>query len=86
MTPPLLILASSTTKERHDDSRDAPFVGPVGVCDLNAFALQGGAGVDFRTGSPDMRVRLQFDLRRVFASVGFTSERLSAGVVLPLNK
>jgi len=57
-----------------------------GVCDLNAFALQGGAGVDFRTGSPDVRIRVQFDVRRVFASVGFNAERLSGGVVLPLNK
>jgi len=37
-----------------------------GVCDTNDFALQFGGGVDFRTGSPNVRVRVQFDYRRVF--------------------
>ena len=58
-----------------------------GVCDLNDFALQGGAGLDFRTSSKNVRIRVQFDFRRVFDSVrGFNAERLSAGIVLPLNK
>jgi hypothetical protein len=58
-----------------------------GVCDINDFALQLGGGVDFRTGSPNVRVRVQFDYRRVFDSVaGFNAARVSAGVVLPLNK
>ncbi len=58
-----------------------------GACDVNDFALQGGAGVDLRTSSPAFRIRVQFDLRRVFDSVrGFNGERLSAGVVLPLNR
>jgi hypothetical protein len=58
-----------------------------GVCDLNDFALQGGAGVDFRTSSRSVRIRVQFDLRHVFDSArGFNAERLSAGIVLPLNK
>jgi hypothetical protein len=57
-----------------------------GACDINAFALQGGAGVDFRTESPNIRIRVQFDVRHVFATEGFNAERLSAGIVLPLNK
>jgi len=58
-----------------------------GVCDINDFALQLGGGIDFRTGSPNIRIRVQFDYRRVFDSVAsFNGERLSAGVVLPLNK
>jgi hypothetical protein len=57
-----------------------------GVCDVNDFALQGGGGVDFRTSGP-LRIRVQFDLRHVFDSVSsFNAERLSAGIVLPLNK
>ena len=47
----------------------------------------GGVGVDFRTSSPNVRIRVQFDIRHIFDSVsGFNAERLSAGVVLPLNK
>ena len=29
-----------------------------GVCDINDFALQGGGGVDFRTASPNVRIRV----------------------------
>lgn len=58
-----------------------------GVCNINDFALQLGGGVDFRTESPSIRVRLQFDYRRVFDSLAsFNAERVSAGIVLPLNR
>jgi hypothetical protein len=58
-----------------------------GVCDANDFALQGGGGVDFRTASPNVRIRVQVDIRRVFDSFSnFNAGRFSAGVVLPLNK
>ena len=58
-----------------------------GVCNINDFALQLAGGVDFRTGYPKLRVRVQFDYRRVFDSVAsFNGERLSAGIVLPLNR
>ena len=58
-----------------------------GVCDINDFALQGGGGLDFRTASPSVRIRVQFDVRHVFDAVnGFNAERLSVGIVLPLNK
>ncbi len=58
-----------------------------GVCDANHFALQPGGGVDFRTGNPNVRIRVQFDFRHVFNEVdGFNAERFSAGVVLPLNR
>jgi hypothetical protein len=58
-----------------------------GVCDINDFALQLGGGIDFRTGNPNIRLRVQFDYRRVFDSVAsFNAERFSAGIVLPLNK
>jgi hypothetical protein len=58
-----------------------------GVCDINDFALQGGGGIDFRTGSPNVRIRLQFDIRHVFDDVSsFNAERFSAGIVLPLNR
>ena len=58
-----------------------------GVCDVNDFALQGGVGVDFRTSSPNVRIRVQLDIRHVFDSASaLNAERLSAGVVLPLNR
>ena len=58
-----------------------------GVCHVNDFALQGGGGIDFRTGSPNVRIRLQFDVRHVFDEAGgINAERFSAGVVLPLNR
>jgi hypothetical protein len=58
-----------------------------GVCNINDFAIQGGGGVDFRTSSPNVRVRLQLDVRHVFDSASdFNAVRFSAGVVLPLNK
>lgn len=58
-----------------------------GVCNVNDFAIQGGGGLDFRTASPNVRVRVQFDVRHVFDSArDFNAVRLSAGVVLPLNK
>jgi hypothetical protein len=58
-----------------------------GVCNVNDFALQGGGGVDFRTASPNVRIRVQFDVRHVFDTVsGFNAERFSAGIVLPLNR
>jgi uncharacterized protein YuzB (UPF0349 family) len=57
-----------------------------GVCDTNAFALQEGGGVDFRTASPNVRIRIQADLRHVFAASGFNAGRLSAGIVLPMHK
>src|SRR6478672_6284065 len=54
-----------------------------GVCDINDFALQGGGGVDFRTASPNLRVRVQFDVRHVFdAARDFNAERFSVGIVL----
>jgi hypothetical protein len=57
-----------------------------GDCHVNDFAIQGGGGLDFRT-SRQFRIRVQFDIRRVFDSFSdFNAERLSAGVVLPLNK
>jgi hypothetical protein len=58
-----------------------------GVCGINDFSLQGGGGVDFRTASPSVRVRVQVDVRHVFDSVSsFNAVRLSAGIVLPLNR
>jgi hypothetical protein len=57
-----------------------------GVCDINDFALQGGGGVDFRTASPNVRIRVQLDVRHVFDTSAFNAVRFSAGVVLPLNK
>jgi hypothetical protein len=43
--------------------------------------------VDFRTASPSVRVRVQVDVRHVFDSVSsFNAVRLSAGIVLPLNR
>src|SRR5215472_5556638 len=39
-----------------------------GVCNINDFALQLGGGVDFRTANSNIRVRVQFDYRRVFDS------------------
>jgi hypothetical protein len=56
-------------------------------CDVNDFALQLGGGIDFRTGAPSLRIRVQFDYRRVFDSAAdFNALRFSAGIVLPLNK
>lgn len=60
-----------------------------GVCNINDFAIQGGAGVDFRVSGGDYRIRLQVDARHVFEPspfIGFNGVRFSVGVVLPLNK
>jgi hypothetical protein len=56
-----------------------------GVCGINDFALQGGAGLDFKTGRA-VRIRTQLDVRHVFDTSSFNSVRVSAGVVLPLNR
>ena len=58
-----------------------------GVCNANDFALQGGGGLDFRTSSRSVRVRIQVDFRHVFESAAaFNAARVSAGIVLPLNQ
>jgi hypothetical protein len=67
-----------------------PFVqlllGVYHCCGVNDFAIQGGGGLDFKVG-PDFRVRAQVDLRHVFDSVAdFNAVRVSAGIVLPLNR
>jgi hypothetical protein len=57
-----------------------------GACNENDVALQAGGGVDFRIPGRSFRLRAQFDVRHVFASlVGFDAVRLSGGIVLPLN-
>jgi len=56
-----------------------------GPCASNDFALQGGAGLDFKAGRT-VRIRTQLDVRHVFDTFGFNSVRASAGVVLPLNR
>jgi hypothetical protein len=55
---------------------------------VNDFAIQGGGGLDFKVSdSNDLRVRVQVDVRHMFDSVeGFTAVRVSAGVVVPLNR
>jgi hypothetical protein len=59
-----------------------------GACNINDFAIQGGAGLDFKvTRSDVIRVRTQLDIRHVFDDVqGFTPVRVSAGIVFPLNR
>jgi hypothetical protein len=59
----------------------------LGAADINDFAVQGGGGVDFRMPGNNFRVRAQLDVRHVFDDVlSFNAVRLSAGVVLPLNR
>jgi len=58
-----------------------------GVCDINDFAIQGGAGLDLRTrrGSA-VRIRPQIDIRHMFDNPGgFNAVRAAVGVVFPLN-
>jgi hypothetical protein len=59
-----------------------------GACGINDFAIQGGAGFDFKVMRSDaIRIRAQVDIRHVFDDVeGFTPVRVSAGVVFPLNR
>jgi hypothetical protein len=59
-----------------------------GVCNIKDFAIQGGGGVDFRlSDNNNFRIRAQLDVRHVFAQdFGFNAVRVSAGIVLPLNK
>jgi hypothetical protein len=59
-----------------------------GACDINDFALQGGAGLDFRASRrSDLRIRTQLDVRHMFDQVeDFNAVRLAVGVVFPLNK
>ena len=69
-------------------------VGLYHCCGINDFAIQPGGGVDFKV-SPDYRIRVQVDLRRVFdhfdvggvsVSDAFNAVRASVGVVFPLNR
>src|SRR5579864_5787852 len=69
----------------------AQFLGGLyhcGACSVSDFAIQGGGGLDFKVSdSNDLRIRAQIDVRHMFDSVqGFTAVRVSAGVVLPLNR
>ena len=59
-----------------------------GICNINDFAIQGGGGVDVKAvPSGAIRIRAQVDFRHVFDKVqGFSPVRVSAGVVLPLNR
>lgn len=59
-----------------------------GVCNIDDFALQFGGGVDVRLArTNDVRVRGQIDVRHVFDTFdSFNAVRLSAGVVIPLNR
>jgi hypothetical protein len=59
-----------------------------GICNINDFAIQGGGGLDFKAvPSGAIRIRAQVDIRHVFDDVqGFSPVRVSAGVVLPLNR
>ena len=59
-----------------------------GPCDINDFAIQGGGGVDVKLArNNDVRIRGQLDVRHMFDSFdGFNAVRLSAGIVIPLNR
>jgi hypothetical protein len=59
-----------------------------GDCNINDFAIQGGAGLDFRFADTNaLRIRVQLDVRHVFDDVSsFTPVRVSAGIVFPLNR
>jgi hypothetical protein len=69
------------------DSKIQPAVQAVfgwwhcGACDTNASFLQGGGLVDYAW-SDDMKIRVQFDVRRIFFDFGGeTAERIGVGVV-----
>ncbi|HWW87910.1 MAG TPA: hypothetical protein VNZ26_30140 [Vicinamibacterales bacterium] len=59
-----------------------------GPCAINDFALQYGGGLDFRISNNNaFRIRAQVDGRHMFDSFkDFNAVRVSAGVVLPLNR
>jgi hypothetical protein len=59
-----------------------------GACDINDFAIQGGAGLDVKLArSNDVRIRGQVDVRHMFDAVeDFNAVRLSIGIVVPLNR
>ncbi len=59
-----------------------------GACEINDFAIQGGAGLDVKLArNNDVRVRGQVDVRHMFDSVDdFNAVRLSIGIVVPLNR
>jgi hypothetical protein len=59
-----------------------------GVCDINDFAIQGGAGVDWRARRrSDIRIRTQLDFRHMFDEFDdFNAVRVAVGMVFPLNK
>jgi hypothetical protein len=59
-----------------------------GPCEINAFAIQGGGGIDFRMSrTHDFRIRTQVDVRHMFDTLeDFNAVRVSVGVVMPLNR
>lgn len=74
-----------------EDRRVLPFVqvllGLYHCCTVNDFAIQGGGGIDFRMSDRNFRIRTQLDVRHVFDEFhDFNAVRLSAGIVLPLNR
>jgi len=58
-----------------------------GPCDVNDFATQLGGGVDIKMPKNNWRIRAQLDWRHIFDEFeDANAVRVSAGVVLPLNK
>jgi hypothetical protein len=56
-------------------------------CGVNDFAIQPGGGLDFKVGDDRFRIRAQVDVRHVFDSFSdFNAVRVSAGIVVPLNR
>lgn len=59
-----------------------------GPCAINDFAIQGGAGIDFKLAYSNLfRIRAQVDVRHMFDSVqDFNAVRVAFGIVMPLNR
>jgi hypothetical protein len=59
-----------------------------GACNINDFAIQGGGGVDIRFSTTNaLRFRAGVDVRHTFDEFGdFNAVRVSAGIVIPLNR
>ena len=78
-------IGSATTSRIQPSVQAVAGLWHCGACEVNAFFLQPGVVLDYARGS-SMKLRFQFDVRRIFFDFGGeTAERVGVGVVWTLK-